>query len=224
MVKKLIMSKILKPIIVAVCVALVGFGAYAYIAKKKDANQATLVSSNAGASLPSNPTSDSEDISNHFLDLLLNLKNIKLDTSLFDATTFKALQDFSSPITPDPNPGRPNPFAPVGQDAVIVSSFTVVTNPVQTMTSTTATLSATLSAGTIAIERYFEWGTINSTPLTNVTPKVSQNTATGEFTYGLTGLTPNTTYYMRAVSKVGSTVIYGSVVSFKTPITTAGGI
>lgn len=218
------MKKILKPIIIAVCVALVGFGAYAYIAKKKNADQGTLISSNAGASTPTNESTESEDISNHFLDLLLNLKNIRLDTSLFDAATFKALQDFSSPISPDPNPGRPNPFSPIGQDVVTVSSFSVTTNPVSTMTSTTATLSATLSPGTIAIERYFEWGTTNTTPLTNVTIKVSQNTATGEYTYGLTGLVANTTYYMRAVAKVGSTVIYGSVVSFKTPLATAGGI
>lgn len=218
------MSKILKPIIIAICIALLGFGAYAYIAKKKGADQGTLVSSNVGASIPSDSSIESEDISNHFLDLLLNLKNIKLDTSLFGATTFKALQDFSSPITPDSNPGRPNPFAPIGQDVITVSSFAVTTNPILTMTSTTATLSATLSSGTIAVERYFEWGTTNVIPLSNVTPKVSQNTATGEFTYGLTGLTPNTTYYARAVSKVGSTLIYGSVVSFKTPLTTAGGI
>lgn len=218
------MSKILKPIIIAVCIALLGFGAYAYVSKKKNADQGTLLSSNIGASNPSEMPAGSEDISNHFLDLLLNLKNIKLDTSIFNATTFKALQDFSSPIAPDTNPGRPNPFAPIGQDIVTISSFTVNSNPVTIMTSTTATLSATLSSGTIAIERYFEWGTTNVTPLPNLTPKVSQNTATGEFTYGLTGLTPNTTYYMRAVSKVGSTLIYGSVVSFKTPLATAGGI
>lgn len=224
MVKKLAMKKILKPVIIFIVIALLGFGAYTYISKKKSTEQGTLVSSNVGASSPSNASTESEDVSNHFLDLLLNLKNIKLDTSIFNATTFVALQDFSSPISPDPNPGRPNPFAPVGQDTVTVSSFSVTTNPVLIMTSTTATLSATLSAGTIAIERYFEWGTTNVTPLSNVTPKVSQNTATGEFTYGLTGLVPNTTYYLRSVAKVGITVIYGPVVSFKTPLATAGGI
>ncbi len=48
--------------------------------------------------------------------LLLELKSIKLDTSLLQNSTFLTLQDFSVTLIPEPV-GRANPFAPLGEDA-----------------------------------------------------------------------------------------------------------
>lgn len=44
--------------------------------------------------------------------LLLQLKSIKLDPSLFDNADFQSLQDFSQGLVPEPV-GRPNPFSPL---------------------------------------------------------------------------------------------------------------
>jgi len=49
------------------------------------------------------------------------LKNIRLSTEIFNLPAFKALIDFSYIIPPDPNPGRPNPFAPIGTDVMTSS-------------------------------------------------------------------------------------------------------
>ena len=56
-------------------------------------------------------------ISGEFLSLLLNVKNIKLDDSIFSNPAFSSLSDSSITLTPDGTEGRPNPFAPFGAEA-----------------------------------------------------------------------------------------------------------
>jgi hypothetical protein len=51
-----------------------------------------------------------------FLTLLLNVKNIKLDDSIFSNPAFVSLHDSTILLVPDGNEGRPNPFAPIGTD------------------------------------------------------------------------------------------------------------
>jgi len=55
------------------------------------------------------------DAGREILALLVDLKSIKLDGSIFDQKSFKTLEDFSLPIDPEPK-GRVNPFAPIGVD------------------------------------------------------------------------------------------------------------
>jgi len=50
------------------------------------------------------------------ISLLLELKSIKLDTSILQNPVFLTLQDFSIELSPEPV-GRPNPFAPIGVGA-----------------------------------------------------------------------------------------------------------
>ena len=45
--------------------------------------------------------------------LLLELKSIRLDNTLFNDSVFKSMQDFSKELVQEPQ-GRPNPFAPLG--------------------------------------------------------------------------------------------------------------
>jgi len=52
------------------------------------------------------------------LSLLVDLKEIDLNAELFQSNSFRNLNDFSTPIPPEPK-GRPNPFAPIGQDRQI---------------------------------------------------------------------------------------------------------
>lgn len=53
------------------------------------------------------------------LALLASMRTIRLDESLFSDPKFQSLQDFSVSLNPEPK-GRPNPFAPLGQDAAMV--------------------------------------------------------------------------------------------------------
>lgn len=70
----------------------------------------------AGASVPNTPLA-----ANDFLTLLLNVKNIKLEDAIFADPAFQGLRDSSITLEPDGNEGRPNPFAPLGQDITLPS-------------------------------------------------------------------------------------------------------
>lgn len=54
---------------------------------------------------------------NELLLLLINLRSITLDDSLFRDPAFKDLVDFGQRLVPEPV-GRQNPFAPVGSDSI----------------------------------------------------------------------------------------------------------
>lgn len=95
----------------------------------------------------------------------------------------------------------------------------VVTNDADDVTQTTATINgaATAPAGTSLTECGFYWGT-STDALNN---KVTTASATSPFSYGLTGLTANTTYYFKAYAKNQTGENYGEVKSFttkKTPV------
>lgn len=57
--------------------------------------------------------------SSELLKVLLNVKNIKLDASIFSEPAFQALIDSSIVLVPDGTEGRPNPFAPIGSDSAL---------------------------------------------------------------------------------------------------------
>jgi len=54
---------------------------------------------------------------------LLALRAVKLDGSIFSDPGFQNLKDFSTQIIPEPI-GRPNPFAPLGNNVMVSSSST----------------------------------------------------------------------------------------------------
>lgn len=62
-------------------------------------------------------------LSQDFLSLLLNVKGIKLNDSILTDSAFGALHDSSILLTPDGTEGRPNPFAPVGSDIIIIPTI-----------------------------------------------------------------------------------------------------
>ena len=61
-----------------------------------------------------------------FLSLLLNVKSIKLDSTIFDDPAFLSLYDSSITLTPDGTEGRVNPFAPLGADVVVAVTPTCI--------------------------------------------------------------------------------------------------
>ncbi len=76
---------------------------------KKDPNDGVLIQNTTTPNvLNTTPSSDQD-----FLPLLLSVKNIKLDNSIFADKAFMSLVDSSIVLIPDGDEGRPNPFAPL---------------------------------------------------------------------------------------------------------------
>ncbi len=63
-------------------------------------------------------TATQNELAQNFLSLLLNVKDINLNTDIFADRSFNSLIDSSIVITQDGSPGRPNPFAQFGADAI----------------------------------------------------------------------------------------------------------
>lgn len=95
---------------------------------KKSPEQANLNvtgnESNAGTLGTTNTTGVADPLDNQlskdFLTVLLSIKNINLDDSIFSNVAFVNLKDSTILLVPDGSEGRPNPFAPIGTDNNIV--------------------------------------------------------------------------------------------------------
>ena len=97
-----------------------------------------------------------------------------------------------------------------------VSAPTVTTTQVTNITQTTATGggNVTNSGGATVTERGICWSTSHN-PTTSGS-HANSGTGTGSFTVNMTGLTANTTYYVRAYAINSAGTSYGSEVSFTT--------
>ena len=102
----------------------------------------SLVSSSPTSAIPKTASATVAPDSNSptaqdFLNLLLNVKNLKLDDAIFSDNAFTSLRDSSITLIPDGNEGRINPFAPIGIDAVeIVPPICVLPKVLNTLTNT----------------------------------------------------------------------------------------
>ncbi len=95
----------------------------------------------------------------------------------------------------------------------------VVTNAASSVTSSGAQLSGSVAhtgSGSIT-ERGFVYAT-HTEPVTGYDTKLQAGSGTGGFSAPMSGLSPNTTYYVRAYAILsGEAVYYGSEVQFTTP-------
>lgn len=212
------MSNTIKVILVAVVIiAIAVFGYWYATSPSSEQTSGVLQSSNTALGGVASPLDAGESaVSDKFLALLLNMRTIKLDQSIFSDSTFTSLRDFSTTINPETNPGRVNPFAPIGIDAAGAVPLSVTTSPVINITRNTATFAGVLPSNAVVTRRFFEYGTTSVTPLPNSTTGVPGDLVTGAFVFNITGLTPNTTYYVRAATLANGVTTYGQLVSFKT--------
>jgi hypothetical protein len=199
-----------------------GLGYYGYTkyfagqtAAPTSALETTPSSTNSGLSntgSASGRSSSAVPVGQDFLSVLLSVQSIKLDVSLFSSKAFAILQDFNRPIPPDQDPGRRNPFAPIGVDGGTVAGQ-VATSAPSSVTTVKSTLNGTLTVSDPTAMRWFEYGT---TPAlgTMTTPK-PQPTA-GAFAEVVDKLLPNTTYYVKASATVQGVPVSGAVVTWKT--------
>ena len=130
------MSPKIRNIIIIAVVIVVLIAAYFFFSGSSS-NQASLVSSPSTTQLPSinNQTPDTTIptggslVAKDFLTLLLNVKGIKLDDSVFSDPAFNSLRDSSITLTPDGTEGRPNPFAQFGTDIVAMPPASTPNTP-----------------------------------------------------------------------------------------------
>ena len=137
------MSK-LKYIIIAIVVIIILIFSYFFLFKKSQSDQPNLASS-SGVDASTGATSDvTNGIADDFLALLLNVKSINLDDSIFSDPVFIGLHDSSILLVPDGTEGRPNPFAPIGVDITpppkndFISSSSISSPDTSTTTSKSA--------------------------------------------------------------------------------------
>ncbi len=107
----------IRNIIIFVAIAAVIIGGYVYYIRKPADTAGLVVNAPGGGTTPLSPTGvidDNANLAQDFLTLLLNVKSIKLDDSIFTDKAFISLHDSTIILTPDGDQGRPNPFAPVG--------------------------------------------------------------------------------------------------------------
>lgn len=68
--------------------------------------------------------SETETASQDILSLVDTMRKMSIDSSIFSSPLFTSLVDFSVTITPELK-GRPNPFAPIGNDQGVSQTVTV---------------------------------------------------------------------------------------------------
>lgn len=98
-------------------------------------------------------------------------------------------------------------------------ALTIVTNPVTTIATTTATCGGNTISGTGTITAKGVCYKTSSTPVSPTisdTILVASGTTTSDFTSNLTGLTSGLTYYIRAYVTTGGITSYGATVVFTT--------
>ena len=95
----------------------------------------------------------------------------------------------------------------------------VVTSAVTQITETSAVAGGTVTSdgGASVIERGVVYSTNPNPVITNLSNTIRPcGSGTGEFTYNITDLQPNTTYYLRAYAKNDAGTAYGEEVNFTT--------
>jgi hypothetical protein len=191
-------------------------GGYAYLSNNLNANAAdSAISSSNGLKTNGKTSGGSDQISKDtaFLYTLTSLTKIKIDTSLFTDTAFNLLTDNTVVLEPG-TPGRPNPFAPIsGIPSTDVQKSLVVTNVPDQITKTSAVLNGTTNNTTGVTSVYFEYG---PTPTLGKFTKETKQSLIGTFGSNITGLTPDTVYFFRAVAKINGVLQYGDVIPFNT--------
>ena len=216
------MIKINNKFLIVSAILIIFSGFYLYFSNELESEAAITTSSNSvtsSKSISSTISQKDKIVSDTaFINTLLSLKKIKIDTSLFSNKAFTILRDNSVQITLDNNSvGRPNPFLLMGAESTNTTPQIVLPD-VSTNNPTLITEKSVVFNGRVNQENatsvYFEYG-INETTLDKTT-KPAKQSLIGDFNVGVTGLTAKTTYFTRAAAKINGKIIYGEIINFTT--------
>jgi hypothetical protein len=217
------MKSIIRTVIIVAIVGAIGYFGYTYFISDKSQSTSggleTTAGFGSGNELPAgtSPSLENLDLGTDFLVTLLSVQSIKLDDRIFEDPAFKSLQDFNRPLLPDTDPGRPNPFAPIGTDSSGLSTQ-ISTSNTSDVKGSTSVLNGTLNEGGEGVTRWFAYGTTSSLGMTT-TPK--PQLTPGAFAETISDLTPNTVYYAKAMATIAGQTLSGNLVTWRTAQTTA---
>lgn len=217
------MKSAIKIIVIVAIVGAVGYFGYKYfiVGDTGSSNGGLETTAGFGSGVESEIPIASQDnniqMNNDFLASLLSIQSIKLDDRIFSDPAFLALQDFNRPLLPDTDPGRPNPFSPIGTDSSGLSTQISTSNP-SDVRGDSSVLNGTLNEGGEGVTRWFAYGTTASlgqttTPKPQLTP--------GAFAETISSLTPNTTYYVKAMATIAGQTLAGNLVTWTTAQTSS---
>lgn len=121
------------------------------------------------------------------------------------------------PISPGwPSQGSVTVSFQVSATGLISGTPYVTTNGATNIMTNSATLNGHINSNGVSSNAWFEWGTTSSS-FGNSTSQISYGTQSTNFSSTLSGLSPNTTYYYRAVAQnPQGSIVYGNQVSFTT--------
>jgi hypothetical protein len=218
------MSKKVKIFAIVVVLISVAILAFSFLGNKTPPANTTglsttaLTATPAGMStLPGMPAPNGGAMAtSSFLQVLSTIDSITLDTTIFSDPGYKALRDFPVSLG-TAVVGRDNPFAPIGTDSSAGTPDTAM--QVQTLApgkiiSTGAEFGALVTTtSTAPTTVVFEYG-LDDTFGSSSSPVTVTKNGTALFT--ATGLTPATTYSVKAVAVQGSATATGSIMTFTT--------
>lgn len=215
------MSKKIKifAIVTLVLAAIIGGVTFFSSSNTSNSQSSGIISSSAAAKVAGVPQTTVSTTS-EFSSVLSSITSISLDTTLLKNPAYLALRDYPITLGSDFR-GRPNPFAPVGYDVGTIGAGQATSLDIQFETLQPAKVTATTAeVGAQAVVSttdqsviIFEYGT--SDVLGSATAPVTLG-KNGTALFRLTGLTPNTTYYIRAVFTQGSITKTGNMMTFTT--------
>jgi len=104
-----------------------------------------------------------------------------------------------------------------------VVSPTIITSVASLLSTTAATLNGSIenTGNGNALEHGFAYGTVANLSTVIATSTLGAKSGTGAFSENLTGLTPNTTYYVRAYATNSVGTGYGTIETFTTDVATS---
>lgn len=105
-------------VIILVVLLVISGLVYVFVIRKPstDTTQSGLVSTTTGGAQGLQNQASSSTTGSQVVQILRNLSVIKLDDRVFKNPAFAMLVDLSTAIPAATNPGRRNPFAPIGAD------------------------------------------------------------------------------------------------------------
>ncbi len=217
------MNQMYNKFIIVLAVILLFGGVYVYFSNDLKAQAAIPQSSSIQSTSQTTSTSIVNNSNDQilkdtaFLNSLMSLTKLKIDTSIFDTQAFLFLKDNTVVLEPG-IPGRPNPFAPVETNQKIVIDNPI--SPVTTNEPTQITAKSVLLSGTIdnsigVIITYFEYAQTQNLEKSTITQPVTQSLI-GTFITSIKNLKSNSPYFFRAIAKINGAIHYGEIISFTT--------
>ncbi len=136
------MTPKLKKIIIAIVVLGILFLLYTVFLKPDPEGEVLVVGRNSSGGVGAITSQDTAVLASQISQALLKIEQITLHRAIFDDPIFVSLEDRSQPIVDEPI-GRTNPFAPLGDTSVNVTTRTNLNMGSSTPATTTPSVPAT---------------------------------------------------------------------------------